>query len=57
MPPKILPPKEGARRARERVTISRRMSPPTFFLMAAELIDTKIDLRGGHLTINKGGRQ
>jgi hypothetical protein len=39
------------------MTKSRTMLPPKSFLMASELTDTKIDLREGHLTINKGGRR
>jgi hypothetical protein len=38
------------------MTISRMMPPPTSFPMASELMDTNIDPRGGHLTINKGRR-
>ena len=45
------------RHERERVTISRTMPPPKFFPTALELMDTNIDPRGGHLTINKGRRR
>jgi hypothetical protein len=47
---------EARRREHKRVTISRTMLPPTFFPMASELTDTKIDRMRGHLTINKGRR-
>jgi hypothetical protein len=47
---------EARRHEHERVTISRMMPPPTFFLKALELMDTQIDPRGGHLKINKGER-
>jgi hypothetical protein len=38
------------------MTISGMMPPPSFFPTASELTGTTIDPRGGHLTINKGGR-
>jgi hypothetical protein len=46
---------EARRRERERVTISRTMPPMTFFPTASQLMDTKIDLRGGHLTVKAVG--
>jgi hypothetical protein len=48
---------EARRRECERVTISRMMPPLTFVPTASESTVTEIDPRGGHLTINKGGRR